>query len=181
MAAGDRLLTPDFGGVLYSDMEVTDETIVNGVRQMARLRKLVDDSGNTVNPAAPVLAAGSNLIGRVSASEETSTVYNGTTALTPKFAPVAAASANDNAIVAAVPTKKIRVLSYVLTASAAVNAKWRSATTDKTGLLYCAANGGASSGHSPVGHFETAAGEALNLHLSGAVAVGGHVTYVEVS
>jgi hypothetical protein len=53
MAVGDRLATPSYNGTLYSDIEVTDETAVNGVKQIARLVKVVDDNGATVNPAAP--------------------------------------------------------------------------------------------------------------------------------
>ena len=97
----------------------------------------------------------------------------------PKYASISASSSGDNAIVAAVTSKKIRVLSYVLTASAAVNAKWRSATTDKSGLLYLDAKGGVAAAENHGGLLETASGEALNLNLSSAVAVGGHVSYVE--
>jgi hypothetical protein len=62
-----------------------------------------------------------------------------------------------------------------------VNAKFQSSTGgDITGLLYLVANTGASSGYSPTGHFETVSGEALELNLSGAIAVGGHLSYVEV-
>jgi hypothetical protein len=118
----------------------------------------------------------------ITAKLATDKIQDGLTALTPKFAIISESSSGDNEVVAAVtgPDKKIRVLSYVLMTNAAVNAKWRSASTDKSGLLYCGANGGAVAPFSPVGHFETVAGEALNLNLSGAVAVGGHVTYVEV-
>lgn len=97
-----------------------------------------------------------------------------------KYASIAASSSGANSIVAAVASKKIRVLNYVIVANAAVNAKWQSASTDKTGLSYLAANGGVSSGYAPSGHFETAVNEALNLNLSGAVAVGGHLSYIEV-
>lgn len=101
-----------------------------------------------------------------------------------KSAPIAVSSSGDNTIVTAVAGKKIRVLGYVLVANAAVNTKWKSgAGTDKTGLLYNAANGGVSApvvgDPSEVFWFETAAGEALVLNLSGAVAVGGHVVYLE--
>lgn len=96
-----------------------------------------------------------------------------------QYADVADASSGANEIVAAVTGKRIRVLSYVLSASAAVNAKWQSGSTDKTGLLYFAAAGyGAVAPFNEQGWFETAAGEALNLNLSGAVTVGGHVSYV---
>lgn len=52
--------------------------------------------------------------------------------------------------------------------------------TDLTGLEYLGANGGVSSGYSPLGQFETVAGEALTINVTAAVAVGGHLTYVEV-
>lgn len=130
---------------------------------------LKDGSGAVIDQTATVNVA-----------QDTAAIKNGATSLTPKFAAIAASASGDNPIVAVVAGKKIRVLSYVLMANGAVNAKWRSATTDKSGLLYFAANGGAVAPHTPVGHLETAAGEALNLNLSGAVAVGGHVTYIEV-
>jgi hypothetical protein len=129
----------------------------------------------------PALAAGTALIGKVAAELATDTILSGTTALTPKFAKITASSSGDNQILAGVSSKKIRVLNYLITASGAVNVKWRSATTsDISGLLYPAANGGAGASFSPVGHFETVAGEDLTLNLSGAVAVGGHLTYLEV-
>lgn len=128
------------------------------------------------------IAAGTNLIGRVSGSLETSTIYNATTALTPKFAKIAVSSSGANTIIAAVTSKKLRVLSYNIMANAAVNAKWQShvAPTDLTGLKYMAANGGICAPFNPVGWFETVAGEALDLNLSGAQAVGGEVVYIEV-
>lgn len=104
------------------------------------------------------------------------------TILTPKFATITASASGATTIVAAVTSKKIRVLSWTLVANGAVNAKWQShvTPTDKTGLHYFAANGGISVPFSPVGHFETVAGEALDINLSGAVAVGGSLVYVEV-
>lgn len=132
---------------------------------------------------ASAIPAGTNLIGRVSASSETSTVYDGTTALTPKFAPIAASSSGNNTLVAAVTGKKIRVLAYNLMGNGAVNAKFQSGAggTDLTGLKYIAAAGsGICAPFNPVGWFETASNTLLNLNLSGAVAVGGELVYVEV-
>lgn len=95
-------------------------------------------------------------------------------------ATVSASSSGANEIVAAQAGRKIAVIGYVLMANAAVNVKWQSGSTDKTGLLYPAANGGAVAPLAPDYKywFETAAGAALNLNLSGAVAVGGHVVYI---
>jgi hypothetical protein len=98
--------------------------------------------------------------------------------MNPQYAAIAASSSGDNAIVAAVTGKRIRVLNYMFMATTPVNVKWRSATTDLCGALPAGANGGASCSFEGMGCFQTAAGEALNLNLSGAVAVGGHLTYV---
>lgn len=103
-----------------------------------------------------------------------------------KFAKIDASASGDNAIVAAVAGKRIRVIGYTIIAGAAVTAKWRSATTDISGGMALAANGGAApsvSVLSPGGMFgvlQTEPGEALNLNLSDAVAVGGHLVYIEV-
>lgn len=105
--------------------------------------------------------------------------YNGNLA-TRRFAAISASSNGNNEIVAAVATKSILVLSYVLISNGTVNTKWRSANTDLSGLFYLVANTGASSGYNQYGHFMTATGEALNLNLSGGVAVGGHLTYLEI-
>jgi hypothetical protein len=81
----------------------------------------------------------------------------------PLVAPVAAAASGDNTVVAAVA------------------AKWRSGTTDVTGLLYFAAAGAsvdsAKSGEQNDFLFETVAGQALVANLSAAVPVGGFVNY----
>lgn len=126
--------------------------------------------------------AGTNLIGQVSASNETSTVYSGTTALTPTFSTIVASASGATTIVALVSSKKIRVLALQLVANAAVNVKWQShvTPTDLTGLAYLAANGGYVLPYNPVGWFQTNTGEALDINLSGAVAVGGSLTYVAV-
>ena len=102
------------------------------------------------------------------------------TALTPKFMKISLSATGT--VVAAVASKKIRVLGWTLIANGTVNAKWQShvTPTDLTGLHYFVANGGISVPFSPVGHFETVAGEALDLNLSAAVAVGGSLVYVEV-
>lgn len=99
-------------------------------------------------------------------------------AVTPKFAPIALSATG--AVVAAVASRRIRVLSYVLSSAGTVNAKWQSASTDLTGLSYLVANSNLSSGSNNYGYFQTAVGEALNLNLSGSIAVGGHITYIEV-
>jgi hypothetical protein len=99
---------------------------------------------------------------------------------------IAASAADDNEIVAAEAGSKFRVVAFLLSFGGTVNAKWRSGSTDKTGLIYGILGTQATSpelpqapgGPSP--QFTTAAGEALSLHLSGAVGVGGYVVYEKV-
>lgn len=128
------------------------------------------------------LPAGTNLLGSVSAKQATDAIMDGVTALTPKFAAIAASSSGDNTLVAAVVGKKIRVLSYTLVAAGAVTCRFEDGAggTAKSGQMSFGANGGVSVPYSPVGHFETTANTLLNLELGGAVAVAGHLTYVEV-
>ena len=114
----------------------------------------------------------------------TSAVVNETTYLTPKFAKIAASASGNNALVAAVTDKKIRVLQYNFIANGSVNAKFQSdgagTPADLTGLKYCVVNSGISCPFSPVGYFETVVSKSLDLNLTGAIAVGGELTYVEV-
>ena len=132
--------------------------------------------------SAPVVIASDQAAVPAVASQETSAIYSGTTSLTPKFAAITASASGATTVVGAVASKKIRVISYVVVANAAVNIKFMTSTgpADKTGLLYLSANGGVSGAYAPTGHFETDSGDGLQINLSAAVAVGGHLTYVEV-
>lgn len=114
------------------------------------------------------------------AGDSTSSIYDGTTALTPKFAKISASSSGDNTIVAAVATSKIRVLRWGLTADGDVSAKWRSATSDISGARPLTKYASAGGAYCPLGIFETDADAPLVLNLSGAVAVGGEITYVVI-
>lgn len=94
-----------------------------------------------------------------------------------QFASIVASASGATQIVAAVPNKRIRVINLEVSALAAVNIKWQSAANDLTGLFYVAGNGGEVLPTSEVGWFQTNPGEALNINLSAAVAVGGHLVY----
>jgi hypothetical protein len=123
------------------------------------------------------LPTGTNKLGVVSQDIEPS---NGATALTVKFAEVDVATSGSSQIVAAVAGKKIRVLAYVLVASGGANTcEWRDGATPVSGGMGFDQYGGASAACSN-GLFETTANTALNLNLSAATSVDGHITYVEV-
>lgn len=145
---------------------------------------MVGTDGTQITP----LNTGSGLPARVATTDSitaklaTDAIQNGLTALTPKFAVIDHAVSGDNTIVAAVASKKIRVLSLFLVAAAAVTVRFESGAsgTALTGQMNVAANGGFVLPFNPVGWFETAASSLLNLELSGAVSVDGSLCYVEV-
>jgi hypothetical protein len=113
---------------------------------------------------------------------ETNQMTAAGTVLTPKFAAISASSSGNNTLVAAVTSKKIRVLAMWLSSNGTVNVKLQDGAggTDKSGLAYLVANTGFVLPFNPTGWCETTANTLLNLNLSGAVAVGGQLTYVEV-
>ena len=102
-------------------------------------------------------------------------------------APIAAALNGSNEIIAAPPAGyKFRVIAFVLSFSGTVNAKFQSASTDLSGLIYGILGTQSPSPTlprsiaGPMPQFTTAPGEALNLNLSGATAVGGFVAYEKI-
>ena len=155
-----------------SGTTIATDDIGSGV-QVQRVKPVwgADGTGTDTQVAQPL---------PVQATIESSQMSNVGTIVTPKFASINISSSGDNSIVAAVTSKKIRVLSYVIVADAAVAAKFRSGTTDLMGAASLAANGGVAAPFNPVGQFETAATTALNLNLASAVGVRGHLTYVEI-
>ncbi len=106
-----------------------------------------------------------------------SSLKNGKTVL---FAKVDTATGGDTQVVAASVGNKIKLLSCKLVSSGTVSTKWRSGTTDLEGANPLVANSGyilpaSSPGQ---GHYlETAVNTALNINLSGAVQVSGHISY----
>lgn len=124
---------------------------------------------------------GNNSSGGGGIVDDSSSMNDGRETVTPKFAVISESSSGSQEIVAAVANKRIRVLSYVIISNGTLNVKWQSGSNDISGLLYLVSNTGASSGYHPKGHFQTSQGEALNLNLSGSVAIGGHISYIEVN
>lgn len=141
-------------------------------------------SGATIDldPNAELkLAANNKLVGKIAAGVDGAAVYDGITALTPKFAKISVASAGDNVIVMAPgAAKKIRVLRWGLTADGPVSIKWKSGAVELTGSRKLTEFASAGGAYCPIGIFEAVAETALSLNLSAAVAVGGEITYVEV-
>ena len=99
-----------------------------------------------------------------------------------QYAAISAASSGNNTLVAAVTSKKIRVLALAVVADDAVTFKLQSGAggTDLTGAHSFVANGGLVLPFNPQGWCETAAGALLNASLGGAVGVRGCLVYVTV-
>ena len=90
--------------------------------------------------------------------------------------PITASASGANTVITGQTGYRIRVISYVIVGSGTVNAKWQSGSTDLSGLLYLGQSTGVAAPEVDKGHFETNSGESLNLNLSAATAVGGHIT-----
>ncbi len=91
-------------------------------------------------------------------------------------------AATNGTVVAAVVGKRIRVLSFFLVSVTAVTVRFESTSDGAklTGVMSLGATGVLAPGFNPLGHFETVAGELLNMELGGAVQVSGALTYVLV-
>ena len=123
---------------------------------------------------------------RVIASNETSSLYDGTTALTPKFANVSMKTAGAQTIIAAVAAKKLRILSMMLVNQGALTLYATDAgggnnlLGDSTNQIALAANSGFVMGFNPVGWLQTSASSAFAIVPSLATSIAGTITYVEV-
>ncbi len=101
-----------------------------------------------------------------------------------KHAVIDVALLGDNTIVAAVAGKRIQVIGYTIVASGGANTvRWESGAsgTALTGQMGLPINGMLVVTYNPGGCFApTATNTLLNLELSAATSVDGHVAYVEI-
>lgn len=97
-----------------------------------------------------------------------------------KHAVISAAGVGDNTVVENTGSgKRVVILSYVLVAAGAVSIQWQDETSNLSGVMPLAANGGiAARGSQEEPLLETGVGSDLQLNLSAAVAVTGHLTYM---
>ena len=119
------------------------------------------------------------------AAAVTSTVYDGTTPVLPRFVPVDAAISGDNIVLPATADKKIRVLAAALTMTGtAVTITFKSGNTATeqplTGAMGPSAGQTIVLPFNPVGWFEASTSTLLNMELSGAQSVDGGLVYVLV-
>lgn len=171
---------------LIDDTVFTDDaTFTPGTSKVSATGFLADET------AADSVDEGDIGIGRmtldrkqhVSAELESGSVRDAGTARTPKFAVISGSTSGNNTLVAAVASRKIRVISFFLVADGTVNVKFQSGAggTDLTGAMALIANTGMAVNLNQFGHFETAVNTLLNMNLSAAVGVRGALTYIEVA
>lgn len=119
------------------------------------------------------------------APAESSVIGIGGPDAVPKFANIAVASSGDNTIISSVSGKKLRVVSVFALAAGDVDAYFvdgadNALCGDGSNALDLTANSGFVLDFNPVGWFETASGQSLDLNLGGAIRVAGCITYIEV-
>jgi hypothetical protein len=103
------------------------------------------------------------------------------------YANVTVTASGDTIIIPAVAGKKVRLHEYVVITDADVIFTWKdTAGTSLSGPLPLASYGGISSApgagsyQTPFGLMETSPNAGLVINLSGAVNIGGHITYTYV-
>lgn len=134
--------------------------------------------GDALTELTAIKNAG-NSTSTVNVAQDTAVIKSGAADLTPKFASISSTGSGDT--LALVSGKKIRVLAMFFVVAGATTVKFQSgATTDKTGAMSFAANGGISLPFNPTGWFETVSGEKLNHVLGSSVGIAGGFLYVEV-
>ena len=96
------------------------------------------------------------------------------------FAAISGALSPDNEIVAAVATRRIRVVGFFFVVAGAVLVAFESSAGGDalTGRMSFAADGDSISVANQLGLFQTVAGESLSMELSATVQISGGVSYV---
>ncbi len=142
---------------------------------------LVDSSGRLhVNIGS--MPAAARTTDAIAAALQTDAIMNGATALTPKFfSESVTASDTDEELVAAVTSKKIRVLALVAQAGGtATDMTFESGGSTRKHKIPAGANGGQALPFNPAGWFETAAGESLTVTTGSGSTCEISGVYVEV-
>lgn len=118
----------------------------------------------------------------VGASDETSTIYEGDTPLTPIFLSFTLSSNAATALVSATNSKQIRILRYSLSFDGVGNFNFQSHTTTSTASAtkYGVANTQVDAPYCPLGIFQTVVGEGLDGNLTTTGPVSGDLLYILV-
>jgi len=130
------------------------------------------------NTSVPVSQSGTWTVG-ISNQPVSVTVANSSLTVrygSVSFATINATTSGDTQVVAAVSNRRIVVVAFGVIASATVNIRFRSGTTDITGSMRVVEGGGIAHAYD-AGLFQTAVNQPLNINLSANATVGGYVVY----
>lgn len=94
-----------------------------------------------------------------------------------QFAPINVGVSGVTQIVAAPASGQIKVVSYVIVGGGAVSVTFQSGATALTGAMSLTAGGGVSANGAGSPLLQAAAATVLNINLSAAVQVSGHLAY----
>lgn len=191
------------GGVNIKEINAVTPLMGNGTTGTGSLRVTIASDNTAFSVNSTLSAETTKVIGVVRTADGSGNLLTSTgnaldvnikseaaPALTLTRVAIAASSAGDNTIIAAVTNKKIYVVAFELSFSGTVNAKFTDGAsgTNLGGLYYGIANAGAANSMSPDMKLATpspylwvgSTSTALILNLSGATAVGGAITYFAV-
>lgn len=161
-----------------------DAAFTPGTNYVAAIGAIADETApDSVNEGdAGALRMTLDRLLKVTNELESSAMRIGGVQVTPKFVYEAvAASDTDEEIIAAVTSKKLRILSLVLIAGGtATDVTFESSTTTTKFKVTVGANGGVVLPFNPVGWFETAAGESLTVTTGAGSTIQITATYIEV-
>jgi hypothetical protein len=170
------------GGRQFSD------PIASPVADESRVPLIVDNRHRLwVRLAADeTVAVALEALSQIIAADRADVIYDGTTAMTPKFATFSVAGDTANSqLVDAVTGKHIVVTNLAFTVGATAGSvnfgsRTGSTTTSLTNTIALDAYGGMAPGYDPTGHFRTAVTEKLVITTVG-TPVSGWLKYVEMA
>lgn len=173
------------GAVLVGRQDAADSLPVvlsnEDLAKLEAIRALLDGTLAVSAAALPLPSGAATSSAQSTGNSSLSSIDGKLPALrTLQSASIAASTSGNTQVVAAVAGQRIYVAGFYASVNGAVNVKFQSATTDITGLFYgqTAGNGLVAPHVPPPAYWcRTASGEALNINLSAAVAVGGVLLY----
>ncbi len=175
-----NIISGSSSGTQYTEADV--DSTITGTAIMW------EDSGDTLRSVSaakpmPVTApAATRATHSIAIAHQTDAIMNSATTLVPKFVSLTVtASQTDSSVIAAVTSKKIRVLSMVHhCAGTGTTLLLESGTATRIHKASNGANGGEVLPFNPVGWFETASGSALTATTGAGSDTELTITYVEV-
>lgn len=167
---GTSIATDDIGGVQWQRVKIGHGSDGSAV------------DASATNPLPVTAPAATRVTHSIAVAHQTDALMNAAVTLTPKFVSLTVtASQTDSQVIAAVTSKKLRVISMVNhCAGTGTSLTLESGTATRIHKANNGANGGEVLPFNPLGWFETAAGAALTATTGAGSDTELTITYVEV-